>query len=45
LADISLEYDVFLDVSVIGAARWQCMSEIRAGLYRQIERDAIHLAI
>lgn len=44
-ADISLEYDVLLDVRVIGAARWQYMSEIRAGLYRQIERDAIHLAI
>ena len=44
-ADISLKYDVLLDVRVIGAARWQYMSEIRAGLYRQIERDAISLVI
>ncbi len=44
-ADISLEYDVLLDVRVIGAARWQYMAEIRAGLYRQIAREAIPLAI
>ncbi|HKY54305.1 MAG TPA: nucleotidyltransferase domain-containing protein [Anaerolineales bacterium] len=43
-ADISLKYDVLLDARVIGAARWQYMSEIRAGLYQNISREAIPLA-
>jgi uncharacterized protein len=42
-ADVSLKYDVLLDVRVIGATRWQYMSEIRAGLYQNISREAIPL--
>jgi predicted nucleotidyltransferase len=44
-ADISLQYDVLLDARVIGAARWQYMSEIRAGLYQNISSEAIPLAV
>ena len=44
-ADVSLKHDVLLDVRVIGEARWQYMSEIRAGLYRNISSEAIPLAI
>ena len=44
-SDASLKYDVLLDARVIGAARWQYMSEIRAGLYQNISREAIPLAI
>ena len=44
-SDVSLKYDVLLDARVIGAARWQYMSEIQAGLYRNITSEAIPLAI
>jgi len=44
-SDVSLIYEILLDVRVIGAARWQYMSEIRAGLYRNISSEAIPLAI
>jgi predicted nucleotidyltransferase len=44
-SDISLKYDVLLDVRVIGQARWQYMSEIQAGFYRNISNEAIPLAI
>jgi len=44
-ADVSLKYDVLLDARVIGEARWQYMSEIRAGLYQNISSEAIPLAI
>ena len=44
-SDVSLKYDVLLDARVIGAARWQYMSEIRAGLYQNISSEAIPLAI
>ena len=44
-ADVSLKYDVLLDARVIGAARWQYMSEIKAGLYQNISSEAIPLAI
>ncbi len=44
-ADISLQYDVLLDARVIGAARWQYMREIQAGLYQNISSDAIPLAV
>jgi predicted nucleotidyltransferase len=44
-ADVSLKYDVLLDARVIGATRWQYMSEIQAGLYQNISREAIRLAI
>ena len=42
-ADVSLKYDVLIDARVIGATRWQYMSEIRAGLYQNISREAIPL--
>jgi predicted nucleotidyltransferase len=42
-ADVSLKYDVLLDARVIGEARWQYMSEIRAGLYQNISSDAVPL--
>jgi len=45
ISDISLIYDVLLDVRVIGQARWQYMSEVQAGLYRNISREAIPIAI
>lgn len=44
-ADISLQYDVLLDARVIGAARWQYMSEIKSGLYKNISKEAIPLAV
>ena len=43
-ADINLEYDLLIDVRVIGAERWQHMADIQAGLYRTISQDAISLA-
>jgi predicted nucleotidyltransferase len=44
-ADVSLKHDVLLDERVIGAARWEYMSEIRAGLYLSIVNDAVPLTI
>jgi predicted nucleotidyltransferase len=44
-ADVSLQYDVLLDARVVGVKRWRDMSESRAGLYRNISRDGIPLAI
>lgn len=43
-ADINLEYDLLIDVRVIGTKRWQYMGDIQAGLYQTISRDAISLA-
>ena len=40
-SDIALKFDVLLDVRVISAARWQYMSDIQAGLYQNISRDAV----
>jgi predicted nucleotidyltransferase len=45
VADINLEYDLVIDVRVIGVDRWQYMANIQAGLYRTISQDAIPLAI
>jgi len=45
VADINLEYDLAIDVRVIGVERWQRMANIQAGLYRTISQDAIPLAI
>jgi predicted nucleotidyltransferase len=44
VADINLEYDLLVDMRVIGAERWIHMAEIQAGLYRTISQDAIPLA-
>lgn len=43
ISDIALKYDVWLDVRVISAARWQYLAEIQAGLYQNISRDAVAL--
>jgi predicted nucleotidyltransferase len=43
-ADINLEYDLMIDVRVIGTKRWQHMADIQAGLYRTISQDAVSLA-
>jgi hypothetical protein len=40
-ADINLEYDLHIDVRVIGVERWKRMAEIEAGLYRNITQDAV----
>jgi len=44
VADINLEYDLQLDLRVIGAERWKHMVEIQAGFYPEISRDAIAVA-
>jgi predicted nucleotidyltransferase len=44
VADINLEYDLLVDLRVIGVERWQHLAEIQAGLYRTISQDAIPLA-
>lgn len=43
ISDIALKYDVLLDVRVISAARWQYLTEIQAGLYQHISKDAVAL--
>lgn len=42
-SQISLEYDVLLDVRIISAERWQYLNDIRSGLYQNITRDAVPL--
>lgn len=44
VADINLEYNLSIDVRVIGTKRWQHMADIQAGLYRTISQDAVSLA-
>jgi predicted nucleotidyltransferase len=44
VADINLEYDILIDIRVIGIKRWQYMADIQAGLYQTISQDAISLA-
>jgi predicted nucleotidyltransferase len=44
-ADVSLKHDVLLDARVIGQARWEHMSQIQVGLYQNISKEAIPLAI
>jgi len=45
VADINLEYDLSIDLRVIGIERWQHMANIQAGFYWTISQDAIPLAI
>lgn len=40
-ADVELKYDVLLDVRIIPAERWQYYADIKAGLYKNITRDAV----
>ena len=42
-SDISLEYDVLLDIRVISVFHWQYLADIRSGLYQNITRDAVPL--
>jgi predicted nucleotidyltransferase len=43
-ADISLEYDVLIAPRVIGRERWERMTELRSGLYRNIVAEGIPLS-
>ena len=40
-ADVDLKYDVLLDVRIFSAERWQYYADIKAGLYKNIIRDAV----
>ncbi len=42
-SDISLDYDVLLDIRIFSKAQWEYLAAIQAGLYRNITRDAIPL--
>ncbi|HNA88381.1 MAG TPA: nucleotidyltransferase domain-containing protein [Anaerolineales bacterium] len=44
-SDVALKYDVALDVRLISAERWKYYKEIRAGLFQNIERDAVPFKI
>lgn len=41
VADVELKHDVILDVRIIGADRWKYYADIKAGLYKNITRDAV----
>ena len=43
-ADVSLEYDVLIAPRVIGRERWERMTELRFGLYRNIVAEGIPLS-
>lgn len=45
VADVELRHDVILDVRIIGADRWQYYADIKAGLYKNITRDAVPIRI
>jgi len=42
-SDISLEYDVLLDVRILSVGQWQYLADIQAGLHQNITRDAVPL--
>jgi len=42
-SDISLEYDVLLDIRIMSASQWKYLTEIQAGLYQNITREALPL--
>lgn len=42
-SDVSLEYDVLLDVHIMNASRWQYLTDIQAGYYQNITQDSIPL--
>ena len=44
-ADVDLKYDVLLDVRIIPAERWQYYADIKAGLYKNIIRDAVPIRL
>jgi len=43
-ADVSLEYDVLIAPRVIGQKRWQRMTDLHSGLYRNIVAEGIPLS-
>lgn len=43
-ADVSLEYDVLIAPRVIGRERWERMTDLRFGLYRNIVAEGIPLS-
>lgn len=44
-ADVELKYDVLLDVRIISAERWKYYSDIQAGLFKNISKDAVPIRI
>lgn len=42
-SDISLEYDVLLDLRILSVGQWQYLADIQAGLYQNITREAVPL--
>ena len=42
-SDISLEFDLLLDIRILSVGQWQYLTDIRAGLYQNIMRDAVPL--
>ncbi len=44
-SEVSLKYDVVLDVRIISTSRWQYYAEIQAGLYQNISREAVPLKV
>lgn len=42
-SEISLKYDVLLDIRIISVMRWQYLTDIQSGLYQNITRDAVAL--
>ena len=43
-ADVSLEYDVLIAPRVIGRERWERMTDLRFGLYRNVVAEGIPLS-
>jgi uncharacterized protein len=44
-AEVELKYDVLLDVRIISAERWQYYADIKAGLYKNITKDAVPIQL
>ena len=42
-SDVSLEYDVLLDVHIMNASHWQYLTDIQAGYYQNITHDSVPL--
>ena len=42
-SDVSLDYDILMDIRIISKNQWEYLAAIQAGLYQNIVRDAIAL--
>lgn len=42
-SDVSLEYDLLLDVHIMSASHWQYLKDIQAGYYQNIKQDSVPL--